>query len=121
MLTTYQYWPKNKPIPSGWVKTGKMEDSHHGEWSIIIMETKEIIKDVYMHPSVGGVIISRESRKWAKWVLRKLIPSEMWESPPIDVCKLEAGTYIGKVTFHACELDTCCEPTMLDIGDNYGG
>lgn len=34
--TEYQYWPKDKPIPDGWKKTGRMHESHHGVYSIII-------------------------------------------------------------------------------------
>lgn len=39
--TCFRYWPKNKPIPDDWIKVGRMEQSHHGEWSVIIMKVRE--------------------------------------------------------------------------------
>lgn len=32
----FRFHPKHKPIPYGWVKTGRLEQSHHGEYSILI-------------------------------------------------------------------------------------
>lgn len=39
--TEFRYWPKDKPVPEGWEKTGTMERSHHGEWSILIKKVKD--------------------------------------------------------------------------------
>lgn len=35
-VTEYQYWPKNKPIPEGWVATMGLHETHHGRYSILI-------------------------------------------------------------------------------------
>lgn len=37
----FKYWPKREPIPAGWQKTGQMEQSHHGRYSIIIERISE--------------------------------------------------------------------------------
>ena len=33
-----QYWPKNKPIPEGWVQHNGLGGTHHGHYSIFIVK-----------------------------------------------------------------------------------
>jgi hypothetical protein len=44
----YQYWPKNKPIPEGWVATMGLHETHHGRYSILIKR----VEDAYKQPDL---------------------------------------------------------------------
>jgi uncharacterized protein YbdZ (MbtH family) len=35
---TYRFWPKNDPIPEGWVMVDDLKDCHHGRYSVLIMQ-----------------------------------------------------------------------------------
>ena len=34
----FQYWPKDKPIPDGWILARDMRDTHHEQYSILIKQ-----------------------------------------------------------------------------------
>jgi len=42
VTVTVQYWPKDKPIPEGWVLANDMAGTHHGVYSVLIRKEKHL-------------------------------------------------------------------------------
>lgn len=40
-----RYWPKNKPIPDGWVLANDMAGTHHGLYSVLIKQIIDTKKE----------------------------------------------------------------------------
>jgi hypothetical protein len=36
--TTVRYWPNSKAIPEGWELASEMDETHHGQYSVLIRE-----------------------------------------------------------------------------------
>lgn len=36
----FKYWPKDKPIPEGWVIADDLSGTSHGKYSVIIEQTE---------------------------------------------------------------------------------
>jgi hypothetical protein len=37
-MLTYRYWPVSSPIPEGWVLASDLKGTHHGVYSVLILQ-----------------------------------------------------------------------------------
>lgn len=48
--------------------------------------------------SVADIVRRSDLPRWRKWLLKKLMPKELYDAPPQELMKMQAGAIIGSVS-----------------------
>lgn len=70
--------------------------------------------NIYNPKSIAEVITSAKMHPLRRWLLRKLIPSELYELPAMEIGKLQRGDVIGKISMEIG--NTSINPAWIDLG-----
>ena len=64
----------------------------------------EIEQNIYGSKTVADVILQSNIAKWKKWVLKKILPAELWISPAQKLAKLDKGAVIGSIKISTIDI-----------------